>query len=186
MNTPWRRRIVEHVQVRAGDLVPHPMNPRIHPDVQKTTLLAALNRLGLARSVLARRLPDGQLQILDGHLRASLDPHAILDVEVVDVGDTEAQELLLTLDPLSGLAVTDAETAARLLELCPVDDPHLKALWEQLACKEADLPLQEPEGKEDAWATQHQVLVTCAGEEAQRALMEELGRRGFDCRALTS
>ena len=62
MNTPWRRRIVEHAQIRAGDLVPHPMNPRIHPDVQKTTLLAALNRLGLARSVLARRLPDGQLR----------------------------------------------------------------------------------------------------------------------------
>jgi hypothetical protein len=55
-----------------------------------------------------------------------------------------------------------------------------------LACKEADPPLQEPEGKEEAWTEQHQVLVTCAGEEAQRALLEELTRRGFDCRALTS
>lgn len=186
MNTPWRRRIVEHAQVRAGDLIPHPLNPRIHPDVQKTTLLAALNRLGLARSVLARRLPGGQLQLLDGHLRASLDPDAMLDVEVVDVSDTEARELLLTLDPLSGLALTDAETAAHLLELCPVDDPHLKALWEQLAGKETDLPLQEPQGEPEQWVEQHQVLVECADEHAQRALMEELARRGFTCRALTS
>jgi hypothetical protein len=82
------------------------------------------------------------------------------------------------------LALTDAETAARLLELCPVDDPHLKALWEQLACKEADPPLQEPEA--ETWTEQHQVLVVCASEENQRALLEELTRRGFDCRALTS
>ena len=35
MKKPIRNRIVEHVQVRAGDLLPHPLNYRRHPAGQR-------------------------------------------------------------------------------------------------------------------------------------------------------
>ncbi|MBU6296166.1 MAG: hypothetical protein KJS91_15910 [Planctomycetes bacterium] len=179
MKTPSR--IVEHLRVRAGDLEPHPLNPRVHPDSQKAALRAALARFGIARSVLARRLPTGRLQLIDGHLRASLDAETVLDVEVVEVGEQEARELLLTLDPLAALAETDAETLAALAELCPADDEALKALWHGERA-EPELP-QKPEPE---WERQWLVMVRCESESAQGALLEELARRGLDCRALTS
>lgn len=54
---PWRSRIIGHARVRAGYLVPQPLNPRTHPDFQASALRAALNRLGFARSLLAHRCP---------------------------------------------------------------------------------------------------------------------------------
>lgn len=182
MDTPWRSRVVEHLRVRAGDLAPHPENPRVHPDFQKEAMRAALDRFGIARSVLARRLPGGRLQLIDGHLRASLNPDTLLDVEVVDVTDQEARELLLTLDPLAALAETDAETMARLLELCPADDGPLRALWHG----EPETPGMVPDKPGPEWEQQWLVMVRCADEAGQGVLVEELSRRGFDCRALTS
>jgi hypothetical protein len=41
MKKPIRNRIVEHVQVRAGELVPHPLNYRLHPAQQRAALIAS-------------------------------------------------------------------------------------------------------------------------------------------------
>src|SRR6185369_219678 len=96
-----RNRIKRHVTVRAGELVPHELNPRVHPESQRAALLALYEEIGFARSLLAYELPDGRLKLIDGHLRASFDPEQQVEVEVLDVSDAEARKLLLAIDPLA-------------------------------------------------------------------------------------
>src|SRR5882672_6032283 len=101
---PIRNRIKEHRRVRAGDLVPHEWNFRVHPELQRDALRALYSRVGFARSLLAYELPDGRLKLIDGHLRRDLDPDMEVAVEVLDVDDDEARALLLSIDPLARLA----------------------------------------------------------------------------------
>ncbi|MFQ3650344.1 MAG: hypothetical protein SNJ75_08435, partial [Gemmataceae bacterium] len=75
-----RNRIVRHVRMRAGDLIPHPLNPRRHPEAQRHALQAIYAEVGFARSLLAYERPDGRLQLLDGHLRQRLTPEMEVDV----------------------------------------------------------------------------------------------------------
>src|SRR2546423_665414 len=125
-----RNRIIDHIQIRAGDLVPHPLNYRRHPQEQRQALVDSLEEIGLARSLLGYRRTDGKVQLIDGHLRAELDPNQELPVEIVDVNDAGARRFLLTLDPLAALAEIDAETHARLRELTATRSDALARLWE--------------------------------------------------------
>src|SRR5437763_11286766 len=116
-----KNRIKDHRKVRAGDLVPHEMNPRRHSKAQRATLAALYEEIGFARSLLAYELPDGRLKLIDGHLRRSMDPDAVLDVEVLDVSDTEARALLLAIDPLAQLAEYDDDVLGKLRGIAEAD-----------------------------------------------------------------
>src|SRR6201993_4957193 len=118
---PIRNRIKGHRRVRAGDLVPHEWNSRVHPELQRAALQALYREVGFARSLLAYELPDGRLKLLDGHLRRDLDPEMQVDVEILDVNDNEARALLLSIDPLAALAQTQEQIHRRLLEITPTD-----------------------------------------------------------------
>src|SRR5262245_60040176 len=117
MKTPPRNRIKRHIRIRAGELVPHELNPRTHPEAQKEALLALYEEIGFARSLLASELPDGRLKLIDGHLRAGLDPEQIVEVEVLDVSDAEARHLLLGIDPLALLAQYQADKLTELRQV---------------------------------------------------------------------
>src|SRR5215470_14688883 len=106
-----RNRIKSHRRVRAGDLIPHEWNFRLHPELQKAALQALYQEIGFARSLLAYELPDGRLKLLDGT-------------------DAEARTLLLSLDPLAALAETQTQLHQRLLELTPTDSDSLALAWQ--------------------------------------------------------
>ena len=53
MSVPIRNRIKCHRRVRAGDLVPHEFNFRVHPEMQRAALEALYREVGFARSLLA-------------------------------------------------------------------------------------------------------------------------------------
>src|ERR1700681_840530 len=74
MTATPRNRIKAHRRVRAGDLVPHELNPRLHSETQRAALAALYDEVGFARSLLVYELPDGRLKLIDGHLRADLGP----------------------------------------------------------------------------------------------------------------
>src|SRR5579863_9516833 len=140
-----RNRIKTHRKIRAGDLVPHEWNFRLHPDAQKAALQAIYQEIGFARSLLAYELPDGRLKLIDGHLRRDLDPNLEVDVEVLDVDDAEARALLLSIDPLAALAETQDQLHQRLLELTPTVDADLEEAWRSTAeAALAKAPLVEP------------------------------------------
>lgn len=115
MTAAVRDRVVDLRRVRAGDLVPNDRNWRQHPDSQRDAIRAILGSIGYVGALVARPLPDGRLQLLDGHMRASIDPGAIVPVLVVDLNDEEAAKVLATFDPVGGMANNDGEKLRDLL-----------------------------------------------------------------------
>jgi DNA modification methylase len=128
-----RDRIKELRRVRAGDLRPHPKNWRKHPEEQANALRGILAEIGYVDALMVRELPDGALQIVDGHLRAETTPDAEVPVLVVDLDDKEAEKVLATFDPLGAMAEPDEEQLAALLKGIETDSEALAALLEQLA-----------------------------------------------------
>ena len=110
-----RDRIKSLRRVKADQLRPNPRNWRVHPEAQQNALRGVLAEIGIADAILARELPDGSLEIVDGHLRADLDPTVKWPVLVLDVTEEEAALLLATVDPLAAMAETDDEQLASLL-----------------------------------------------------------------------
>jgi hypothetical protein len=180
-----RNRIKSHRRVRAGDLVPHELNFRLHPEQQAAALSALYREVGFARSLLVYELPDGRLKLIDGHLRRDLDPDMEVDVEILDVNDDEAKALLLSIDPLAALAQTQDQIHQRLLELAPKVDPELEAAWQQAAQALLEAP-PDPPRRFHELKEQFLVLVTCRDEDQQVKLLERFCREGLECKALVS
>lgn len=180
-----RNRIVDHIPVRCRDLVPHPLNFRRHPTAQRQALVDSLTEIGLARSLLGYRLPDGKVQLIDGHLRAELDPEMEVTVEIVDVSEEEARHLLLTLDPLAALAELNADAHARLREVTTTRSEALAQLWDRHAQTNEELA-ERQQKEERAPAEQFLVLIECRDEDQQTALLERFQEEGLSCRALLS
>jgi hypothetical protein len=180
-----RNRIVGHAQVRAGDLVPHPLNYRRHPARQRAALRDSLEELGDIRSLLGFRLADGRVQLIDGHLRRDLDPERIVTVELVDLTPDEAVKAMLTLDPLAALAETDAQVAAELSRSVATASESLNALWASLAAQEPASPVPaEKEPARPEIPERFFLLIECADEEQQKTLLERFHAEGLRCKCL--
>ncbi len=178
-----RNRIVRHVRVRAGDLVAHELNPRVHSGAQRAALAALYDDIGFARSLLAYELPDGRLKLIDGHLRASMDPEQEVEVEVLDVTDAEARALLLAIDPLAQLAGYEADTLAELRRITEPDCAALQSLWdilEQASRQTLDYLNRPPP---ELPPEQYLIVIECEGEQDQLALLERLQNEGLRCQA---
>jgi DNA modification methylase len=128
-----RDRVVELRRVRAGDLKENPRNWRRHPERQRRALRAMLEEVGFADAILARERGDGSLEIVDGHLRRSMDPEMVVPVLVLDVDEQEADKLLVSLDPLAALADADAGPLAELLASIETNSEDLRMLFADLA-----------------------------------------------------
>jgi hypothetical protein len=182
-----QNRILRHVRVRVGNLVPHELNPRIHTDVQRRVLERLYEEIGFARSLLAYPLADGRLKLIDGHLRAELTPDEELDVEVLDVNDAEARTLLLAIDPLAQLAGYSVETLDKLRVTVEADSAAVKSLFEAItaANQRTKRDLQALADRDET-PEQFFVLIECADEAQQRELLERFMNEGLKCQAKTA
>jgi hypothetical protein len=180
-----KNRIKAHRRVRAGELVPHELNPRLHTNAQSKALKALYDEIGFARSLLAYELPDGRLKLIDGHLRRELTPDEQVDVEVLDVSDAEARALLLAIDPLAQLAGYEQETLDELRRQTERDSAAVQTLLEALAESEKGTQRGLPKqvGHDEPPPVQFYVLVHCRDENQQRELLETLERQGLACEA---
>ncbi|HKB42620.1 MAG TPA: hypothetical protein VKD72_39695 [Gemmataceae bacterium] len=196
MKTP-RNRIKRHVRVRAGELVPHELNARVHSPAQRAALAALYEEIGFARSLLAYELPDGRLKLIDGHLRASMDPKQMLEVEVLDVNDAEARTLLLAIDPLAQLAEYEAATLSQLRALVEPNSAAVRQIWDAVAGAGAAVKETLEKARQVGQASslpcrqeglpeQFLVLIQCASEAEQTALLERFRAEGLTCKALVS
>lgn len=184
-----RDRIKELRRVPAALLRPHPRNWRRHPPQQQDALRGLLNEIGYADALLARELPDGSLELIDGHLRAETTPESHVPVLVLDLSDAEAAKLLATLDPLAAMAQRDEELLASLVQEVHTEHAALQQLLDALLAA-----AQPPGGPDPPSASSPptsppnlstwQIVVECASEPDQQALYERLTAEGYVCRVL--
>lgn len=100
--TDWKERLLEVRQMKAGDLMDHPLNPKVHGDSQKTPLKGLLEEVGkvdILKAYYSERL-GGALTLWDGHCRRELDIDQVWNVGIYDLSDAEADLLLATFDPI--------------------------------------------------------------------------------------
>lgn len=183
-----RDRIKELRRVKASQLRPHPKNWRSHPPHQRDAMRGLLAEIGYADALLARDLPDGTLELIDGHLRAEITPETEVPVLVLDLDDKEAAKLLALHDPLAGLAESNADVLSALLDDVETENPAVQAVLDRILSPpleswdepEAKTPLHEVEIPEA-----YQVVIECKGEDEQKSVFERLTAEGFKCRLLT-
>jgi hypothetical protein len=116
-----RDRIVELRRVPAGSLRDNPKNWRLHPEGQRSAVGEMLATIGFVGALAAREV-NGGLELLDGHLRKDIAADSEVPVLVLDLNDDEADKMLATFDPLSGLALVDGVKLDDLLQGVSLDD----------------------------------------------------------------
>lgn len=185
-----RDRIKELRRVKASRLRPHPKNWRTHPRTQQDALRGVLAEIGYADALLARELPDGSLELIDGHLRAETTPDADVPVLIVDLDDREAAKLLALLDPLAAEAEADHDVLAELLADVETESDAVRELIDRMLA-EGELPLEElaDDNQSDPPKVEipeaYQVVVECRDETQQQAVFERLSAEGLKCKLLT-
>lgn len=92
-----------------------------------------LAEVGYADACLCRELPDGSLELVDGHLRAETTPDQDVPVLVLDVTEAEADKILATLDPLAAMATADGDKLGALLADMSTDNDAVQAMLDGLA-----------------------------------------------------
>lgn len=120
-----RDRVIGLERVRATDLIPNEKNWRVHGRKQRAAMRRALEEIGYAGALLARRREDGKLALIDGHLRAETSPDMEVPVLVLDVTEKEAMKLLATYDPLSAMAEQDDDALRSVIEAAELESEEL-------------------------------------------------------------
>jgi len=182
-----RDRIKELRRVRAADLRPNPRNWRVHPAQQQDALRAVLAEIGYADALLARELPDGTLMLVDGHLRAETTPESMVPVLVLDVDEAEADKILLTHDPLAGMATVSQEHLQELLDEVRTESAALRGLFETLGNNSLPVSIDREiaSAREVIVPESYQVVVECRDEDDQRTVFDRMREEGYRCRVLT-
>lgn len=157
-----RDRVRELRRVKASDLLPSPRNWRTHPQPQADALRGVLSEIGYADALLARETEAG-LMLVDGHLRAETTPDALVPVLVLDVTEAEADKLLLTLDPLAGMAEANNEVLKALMDSLEFDSPAVKEMLDGLA-RDSGILAEQVQVVEDEVPEPPKVPVTKPGD----------------------
>ena len=135
----WRSRIVGHGSKPAREFLANPGNWRIHPKAQQEALAGVLSEVGWVQDVV-ENVRTGN--VIDGHLRVTLAMRRSEEEPVpyvqVDLSPEEEALILATLDPLSAMAVADAQKLDELLRDVQTGDSAVQAMLVELA-KEAGL-----------------------------------------------
>ena len=125
-------RIIDLRRVPAKELKEARLNWRIHPKRQREALRAILADVGYVAPLIARE-EQGRLVLVDGHLRKSIDPDQIVPVVVLDVSEEEADRILATLDPITGLAQANGAVLRELLEGLSISNEALRQMLADVA-----------------------------------------------------
>ena len=184
-----RQRIVDHIEMRLGDLV-LPSGPLYRPSEEHLEAREGLiNQLGQYEAIIAYRGPQGMTLLLDEHIPlVMVDPDAIGLVALVDLDESEVQTArageVSLLDSL--LKSLDTTALDALLRDVQTDSPALAALRDELATERGIVPEAPSESSADMIPEQWMVLIECGNEQSQVLLLERLTAEGLTCRALIS
>lgn len=130
-----RTRIKELRMVRASSLRRNPKNWRDHPENQRSALQKIFETIGFSGAIIARELPDGGLEVIDGHLRREESGDNEVPVLVTDLTEKEADLLLATYDPIAAMAETNDGMLRDLLDglQSSLSSDHFESLNDMLS-----------------------------------------------------
>jgi len=190
----WQSRIVGEGNEAPSDLLANPRNWRIHPRHQQDALESVLDRVGWVQRVIVNRRTGN---LVDGHLRVSLAlrrEEATIPVTYVDLSADEEGLVLASLDPVAGMAATDADMLDSLLRELSEADAIPEELLSTLRLTEGldaamartleDVSFKAGAGAdEDLWPT----IKIKVNPEAERVFVEVWGRlKGTDSEKLVA
>jgi ParB-like chromosome segregation protein Spo0J len=187
----WENRIVGNGEEAPASLIANERNWRTHPAEQRRALAEVLDRVGWVQSVVVNKNTG---RLIDGHLRVELARErgeVSVPVVYVDLAEEEEALVLATLDPIAGMARTDAEMLATLLADIELGGGDLADLLASVQEHEAALvkaatPKPEPDTSPQLGGFEYRILIECADEAQQRALLTRFEEEGFKCQALIS
>lgn len=132
----------------AGELRENRKNWRRHPSAQANALREVLAEVGWAGAVLYNERTG---RLIDGHLRKKVARKGEkIPVLVGSWSEEQEDKLLLTLDPLAGMAEADADRLTALLETVHIEDaPAVSELLARIADQwlpvSPEAEIQDPE-----------------------------------------
>lgn len=132
----------KYLHVRVEDLQPNPRNPNRQSKAVRDALKESIRQHGFTEPIVARRLSDGQLEIVGGEHRWRAAQELGMDeVPVVDIGDTPdymANIHMVALNELKGshdqdaLAAIMQDAKAQGGDAALVVIPFSEAQWAEL------------------------------------------------------
>ena len=135
-----RNRIVEYKSIPSNQIEDNPKNFRLHPDDQKEALQDILDEIGIVDTVLVREMPNGNYQLIDGHLRKDVLKGTDIPAIVVDLDDEESDLVLATHDPLAAMAKSDPSKVDALLRDINTSSQAVSDLLTSLAEASGTIP----------------------------------------------
>lgn len=141
----WRSRIVEYGKIEAGQVTPHPLNPKIHPYEQQLTTAEILEALGQIGPIIINKangyLVDGEQRTwLALELKERTGLTVELDVAYVELTEEEHEQALLTFDPVGELARPDPDRLKTLMQKNNALGPNDQKLRDALRQQAGDAP----------------------------------------------
>lgn len=117
---PLSARYIETRTVDPDELKPYPGNPNVGDvDVVRSSVRAN----GQYRSVVARQLPDGTLELLAGHTttKATRDELGRVRVEIIEADDATARRIVVADNQIARVATMDEAALLGLLDKAQAD-----------------------------------------------------------------
>lgn len=131
----WRERVQKFERIRVGDILANDRNAKNHPKKQNDAVSQSLDAIGKAGTLMAyySARNGGNLTLWDGHARQGLNQNEIWWVAITDLTDAEADQMLLTYDPIAAMAEWDKELLSQLLDANDTLGGDLAALADNIA-----------------------------------------------------
>jgi hypothetical protein len=139
MANKWANRIIEYrPDCLLSEFLDNKRNYRIHPKAQKRGVVKILDRVGKVLPLAAYYSERyGGLTLYNGHLRKNLKPDETWPVVISNLTDEEADFVIMTLDPSTGMADIDYDILNSLTEDVGPLEEDIAAI---LATLEVELP----------------------------------------------
>jgi len=100
----YRNRIKAFRTVNARDIRENEQNPRRHNAAQADALKGLLEDVGLVDVLKVVETEDGELILVDGHLRRDLVGSGTVQVAVLDLDERETKQVLAHFDQVGNMA----------------------------------------------------------------------------------
>jgi ParB-like chromosome segregation protein Spo0J len=168
--------------VKAGELKPHPKNPRVHPDSAIEKLERSIKEYGWTNPILVSK--DGY--VIAGHARLKAAKKAgIEEVPVIELPleGAKAVAYMIADNRLQEDTLWDDEVLAELL--ADISKTDIDILLTGFEAKEFKKLLNDEITREDLSVTlndSYELIVECENENELEALYGRLTGKGYQCR----